>query len=96
MQSSRARLHFGFDHLPDRALCHFQLVYHGLKLLQAGADVDRAAKHLADCTDFQNLRGNRLAAILSYLQEITATNPHWDAYRNALEQLAIAVEHYRG
>lgn len=47
-------------------------------------------------TDFQNLRGNRLAAILSYLQEITATNPHWDAYRNALEQLAIGVEHYRG
>jgi hypothetical protein len=71
-------------------------IYHGLKLLQAGAEVDRAAKHLADCTDFQNLRGNRLAVILSYLQEITATNPHWDAYRNALEQLAIGVEHYRG
>jgi hypothetical protein len=71
-------------------------IYHGLKLLQAGADVDRAAKHLADCTDFQNLRGNRLLAILSYLQEITATNPHWGAYRNALEQLAIGVEHYRG
>lgn len=71
-------------------------IYHGLKLLQAGADVDRAAKHLADSTDFQNLRGNRLLAILSYLQEITATNPHWDAYRNALEQLAIGVEHYRG
>jgi putative DNA methylase len=71
-------------------------IYHGLKLLQAGADVDRAAKHLADCTDFQNLRGNRLLAILSYLQEITGSNPHWDAYRNALEQLAIGVEHYRG
>jgi hypothetical protein len=69
---------------------------HGLKLLQAGGDVDRAATHLADCTDSRNLRGNRLAVILSYLQEITATNPHWDAYRNALEQLAIGVAHYCG
>ncbi|MDZ7620994.1 MAG: hypothetical protein U5O69_00620 [Candidatus Competibacteraceae bacterium] len=91
----------GYDEVPasERPLRRHsptRHIYHSLKLLQAGADVDRAAKHLADCTDFQNLRGNRLAAILSYLQEITATNPHWDAYRNALEQLAIGVEHYRG
>lgn len=91
----------GYDEVPasERPLRRHsptRHIYHGLKLLQAGADVDRAAKHLADCTDFQNLRGNRLAVILSYLQEITATNPHWDAYRNALEQLAIGVEHYRG
>jgi len=49
-----------------------------------------------DSTDFWNLRTTRLAVILSYLQEMTVHMPHWAAYQEALAQLAIGVEHYRG
>ena len=71
-------------------------IYHALKLLAEGADVERAVKHLVDCTDFWNIRTTRLAAILTYLQEISAHNSHWIAYQDALAQLAIGIEHYRG
>ena len=40
-------------------------IYHALKLLAEGADMDRAVKHLVDSTDFWNLRTSRLAVILS-------------------------------
>lgn len=53
-------------------------------------------KHLVDSTDFWNLKNARLAAILTYLQEVTGHNAHWAAYQDALAQLAIGVEHYRG
>ncbi len=67
-----------------------------MKLLHGGADVERAVKHLVDCTDFWNLKATRLAVILAYLQETTAHVPHWAAYKDALTQLAIGVEHHRG
>lgn len=68
---------------------------HALKLLQGGAEVERAVKYLVDSTDFWNLRTTRLAAILGYLREMTVHLPHWAAYQDALAQLAIGVEHHR-
>lgn len=70
-------------------------VYHALKLLREGADMDRAVKHLVDSTDFQNLRTGRLAVILAYLREITADNEHWGEYQKHLSSLAIGVENWR-
>ncbi len=89
-----------FDEVPssDRSqwryspTCH---IYHALKLLQGGADVERAVKHLVDSTDFWNLRTTRLTAITAYLQEMTVQLPHWAAYQDALAQLAIGIEHHR-
>ncbi len=75
---------------PTRHICH------ALKLFSGGAEIDRAVKHLVDSTDFWNIRTTRLAAILGYLREVTESNPHWRPYQNALAQLAIGVEHYRG
>jgi len=90
-----------FDEVPstDRGIWRHsptRHIYHALKLLQGGAEVERAVKHLVDSTDFWNLRTTRLAAIMNYLQETTAHLPHWAAYQDALTQLAIGVEHHRG
>lgn len=90
-----------FDDVPssDRSAWRYSAtrhIYHSLKLLTEGADVERAVKHLVDSTDFWNLRATRLAAILSYLHETTAHLSHWAPYQEALAQLAIGVEHHRG
>lgn len=71
-------------------------IYHALKLLAGGAEVDRAVKHLIDTTDFWNTRSTRLAPIISYLQEITAGLEHWAPYEDHLAALAIGVENARG
>ncbi|MGB4548388.1 MAG: anti-phage-associated DUF1156 domain-containing protein [Syntrophales bacterium] len=71
-------------------------IYHALKLLADGAEIDRAVKHLKDTTDFWNIRSTRLVPIISYLMEITARNDNWVAYRGHLSALAIGVEHARG
>jgi putative DNA methylase len=71
-------------------------VYHALRLLAGGAEVDRAVKHLIDTTDFWNTRSTRLAPIISYLQEITASLEHWTPYQDHLAALAIGVENARG
>lgn len=70
-------------------------LYHSLKLLAEGADMDRVVKHLVDSTDFWNIRTGRLAVILAYLREITASNSHWQDYQNHLPALAIGVENWR-
>ena len=70
-------------------------IYHSLKLLKEGADMDRAVKHLVDSTDFWNIRTGRLAVILSYLREITFGNSHWQDYQNKLDALGIGVENWR-
>lgn len=90
-----------FDEVPasDRGLWRYsptRHIYHALKLLHGGAEVERAVKHLADSTDFWNLKTTRLAAILGYLQEVTASNASWAPYQDSLAQLAIGTEHYRG
>jgi hypothetical protein len=71
-------------------------IYHALKLLAGGAEVDRAVKHLIDTTDFWNTRSTRLAPIITYLQEITAGLEHWAPYQDHLAALAIGVENARG
>lgn len=71
-------------------------IYHALKLLAGGAEVDRAVKHLIDTTDFWNTRSTQLAPIISYLQEITADLEHWAPYEDHLAALAIGVENARG
>ncbi len=53
-------------------------------------------RHLVESTDFWNLRTTQLAAIIGYLQEVTAHNPHWAPMQDAMAGLAIGVEHYRG
>jgi hypothetical protein len=58
--------------------------------------VDGTELHRADCADFQAMRSNRIAAILSYDEENTATNLHWGPYQNTSERLAIGVEHVCG
>jgi len=90
-----------FDEVPssDRSLWRYSPTHHiyqALKLVQGGGDVERAVKHLVDSTDFWNLRTTRLAAIMAYLQEMTAHLPHWVSYQDGLAQLSIGVEHYRG
>jgi len=90
-----------FDAVPaaDRNLWrHSPLrhIYHGLSLLRTGATMDRAIKHLADTTDFWNIRSTRLIPILSYLREITARLSHWQIYQDHLEALQLAVEHWKG
>jgi hypothetical protein len=71
-------------------------IYHALKLLAGGAEVDRAVKHLIDTTDFWNTRSTRLAPIITYLQEITANLEQWTPYQDHLAALAIGVENARG
>ena len=71
-------------------------IYHALKLLAGGAEVDRAVKHLIDTTDFWNTRSTRLAPIITYLQEITANLEQWATYEDHLAALAIGVENARG
>ncbi len=68
-------------------------IYHALKLLHGGADIERAVKHLVDTTDFWNLRTTRLAVILTYLKETTAYLSHWRPYHDHLAALTIGVEH---
>jgi putative DNA methylase len=70
-------------------------IYQALKLLQEGADMDRAVKHLVDCTDFWNLRTSRLAVILAYLRETTAGIGQWSAYHTHLATLSIGVENWK-
>jgi hypothetical protein len=70
-------------------------IYHALKLLQAGADSDRAVKHLIDTTDFWNTRATRLEPIIAYLIETTARLKHWVPYRDHLATLAIGIENAR-
>lgn len=71
-------------------------VYHSLKLLNGGAEIDRAIKHLVDSTDFWNIRSTRLAPIIVYLKEITAELKHWASHQDHLAKLAIGVENARG
>jgi hypothetical protein len=70
-------------------------VYHAIKLLHGGADIDRAVKHLVDSTDFWNIRTTRLAVILAYLLETTAQVSHWAPYKDALITLEIGVENWK-
>ena len=90
-----------FDDVPasDRGLwpnSPTRHIYHALKLLVGGAEIDRAVKHLIDTTDFWNTRSTRLAPIIAYLQETTARLEHWQPYEDHLAALAIGVENARG
>ena len=91
---------FRFEAVPasDRSLWMYsptRQIYHALKLLQAGADSDRAVKHLIDTTDFWNTRSTRLAPIIAYLKDTTASLKHWAPYQDHLATLAIGVENAR-
>ncbi len=89
-----------FDAIPasDRGLWAYsptRHIYHALKLLEAGAESDRAVKHLVDTTDFWNTRATRLAPIIAYLKETTATLKDWESYHDHIATLAIGVENAR-
>jgi hypothetical protein len=90
-----------FDEVPapDRGLwAHSPTrhIYHALKLLAGGAEIDRAVKHLMHSTDFWNTRSTRLAPILAYLHATTTGLEHWCHYQDHLATLAIGVENARG
>jgi hypothetical protein len=70
-------------------------IYHALKLMEAGADSDRAIKHLVDSTDFWNTRSTRLAPIIAYLKDTTSSLASWEPYQNHLATLAIGIENAR-
>ena len=89
-----------FDDVPsaERGDWRYSLlrqIYHSLKLLHERADMDRAVKHLVDCTDFWNARTNRLAVILSYLTDVTSNLEHWSDYHSHLLALSISVENWK-
>lgn len=89
-----------FEDIPasDRGLWEHSAtrhIYHALGLLQAGADSDRAIKHLIDATDFWNTRSTRLSPIIAYLRETTAERQDWAPYHQHLTTLAIGVENAR-
>ena len=91
---------FRFEAVPasDRSLWMYsptRQIYQALKLLQAGGDSDRAVKHLIDTTDFWNTRSTRLAPIIAYLRDTTASLKHWAPYQDHLATLAIGVENAR-
>lgn len=89
-----------FQEVPasDRNLWHHsptRHIYHSLRLLHGGADIDRAVKHLVDSTDFWNIRTSRLAVILAYLMEMTNYLSHWVPYSDHLTALLIGVENWK-
>ncbi len=90
-----------FEDLPAGDRNHWRYsplrhIYHALTLLHAGADMDRAVKHLDNATDFWNIRTTRLVPILAYLRDTTTHLPHWRAYQNPLAALQLGVEHWKG
>jgi putative DNA methylase len=78
-----------FDHSITRHL------YHSLKLLEDGAEAERAVKHLVDCTNFWAERQGKHNVLLGYLYQITEPNAAWETLRPHLQTLRLAVENHR-
>ena len=75
--------------------CPTRHIYHALKLMNHGADVDRAVKHIVDNTDFWNIRANRLSIIIAYLKKTTLSIKHWKPYQQLITSLEISVHHWK-
>lgn len=75
-----------FDHSVTRHL------YHSLKLLMDGADIERAVKHLVDSTNFWNERQGRHLVLLGYIYQTTESVEAWDGIRPSVQALRLAVE----
>lgn len=78
-----------FDHSVTRHL------YHSLKLLQDGAESERAVKHLTDTTDFWQEREGKHLVLLRYLYDTTQPIAAWEPLRPFIQTLRLAVEHHR-
>ena len=78
-----------FNHSVTRNL------YHALKLLQDGAESERAVKHLTDSTDFWNDREGKHLVLLGYFYETAATIAAWEPLRPIIQTLRLAVENHR-
>jgi hypothetical protein len=78
-----------FDHSITRH------IYHSLKLLEDGAEAERAVKHLVDCTNFWAERQGKHNVLLGYLYQITEPNAAWETLRPHLQTLRLAVENHR-
>lgn len=70
-------------------------LYHALKLLEEGAEAERAVKHLVDCTNFWADRQGKHLVLLGYLYQVTQPNPAWDTLRQRIQTLRLAVENHR-
>jgi len=77
-----------WEHSPTRH------VYHALKLMEDGADVERAVKHIVHNTDFWRIRLNRLAVIMAYLKFTTASISRWQPYRHAIASIELSIHHW--
>ena len=78
-----------FEHSVTRHL------YHALKLLDEGAEAERAVKHLVHSTNFWPDRHNKHLVLLAYLYQTTEPNPAWSNLRPLLQTLRLAVENHR-
>jgi hypothetical protein len=70
-------------------------IYHALKLLENGAEAERAVKHLVDSTNFWQDRQGKHLVILSYLYQTTETITAWQDLRTIIQTLRLAVENHR-
>lgn len=75
-----------FDHSVTRHM------YHSLKLLMDGADIERAVKHLVDSTNFWNDRQGRHLVLLGYIYQTTESIDAWTDIRPLVQTLRLAVE----
>jgi hypothetical protein len=89
-----------WDDVPPNERTHFahsvtRHLYHALKLLEDGAEADRAVKHLVDCTNFWSERAGRHLVLLTYLHQTTEPNDAWTGLHSHLQTLRLAVENHR-
>jgi putative DNA methylase len=70
-------------------------IYHALRLLENGAEAERAVKHLVDSTNFWQDRHGKHLVILSYLYQTTEPIAAWQDLRTIIQTLRLAVENHR-
>ncbi|MCO8122599.1 DUF1156 domain-containing protein [Stieleria sp. TO1_6] len=78
-----------FDHSVTRHL------YYAMSILQDGADMDRAMKHLVDCTNFWEDRHGKHLVLLAYLYHTTEVMEAWADLHSVIQTLRLAVENHR-
>jgi putative DNA methylase len=70
-------------------------IYQALKYIREGANMERAARHVVDCTDFWREKNGKIKIILDFLHKATQNIPAWEDYRNDLSSLKLNLEHWR-
>ena len=79
----------------DFAHCITRHLYYALKLLEEGAETERAVKHLVDSTNFWQDRQAKHLVLLGYLYQTTEPVAAWTQIRPHVQTLRLAVENHR-